>query len=171
MSRQEVWGPTTYLVKAKALFVSNFFVWWMIHRWRSCDLMHPLTMWPLVLLYVPCVIIIILSPFINQHLCTTLCLRNQLLVTASVRFVLYWRHFQGDFLPVISSQHIQVIVSACWPFFIRPQFFKPNCTPLNIIKAPSSRHTLYRRSFIDIRSCTAVFKELRSDNKMVSKCL
>lgn len=171
MSRQEVWGPTTNPAKAKALFVSNFFLWWMIHRWRSCDLMHPLTMLPLVLC-VPCIIIIIiiLSPFINQHLCSTICVRNHLLVTASMLLVLYWHHFQGD-LPVISSQHIRVIISACRPFVIRPQFFKPSNTSLNIIKAPSSRHTLYRRSFIDIWSCAAVFKKLRSDNKMVSRCL
>jgi hypothetical protein len=152
------------------------FLWWMIHRLRSCDLTHRLMMWPLVLmLYVPCIIIIIillllLLPFINQHLCTTLCLRNHLLVTTSMRFVLYWHHFQGD-LPVNSSQHIQVIINACWPFIIRPQFFKHSWTALNIIEAPSSRHILYRRSFIDIQSCAAVFKKLRSDNKMVSMCL
>jgi hypothetical protein len=46
-------------------------------------------------------------------------------------------------------------------------FFKHNCTALNIIKAPPSRHTLYRRSFVDIQSCVAVFEKLRSDNKMV----
>ena len=143
----------------------------MIHRLRSCDLTHRPMMWPLVLmLYVPCIIIIILLllllllllPCINQHLCTTLCLRNHLLVTTSMRFVLYRHHFQGD-LPVNSSQHIQVIINACWPCVIRPQFFKHSWTALNIIEAPSIRHILYRRSFIDIQSCAAVFKKLRSD--------
>jgi hypothetical protein len=169
MSRQEVRGPHHLPVKAKALLLSNdVFLWWMIHRWRLCDPMHPLVMWPLVL-YVPC--IVILLPFINQHLCTTVCLRNHLLVTTSMRFVLYWHHFQGDFLPVNSSQHIQVIINTCWPLVIRPQFFKHSWTVLNIIKAPSSRHTLYGRSFIDIQSCAAVFEKLRFDNIMVSKCL
>jgi hypothetical protein len=73
-----------------------------------------------------------LLPFINQHLCTTLCLRNHLLVTTSILSLLYWRHFQGDLLPVFSSQHIQVIINACWPLSDR-SFLSTVGSALNII--------------------------------------
>ena len=104
-------------------------------------------------------------PFINQYLCTILCMLNHTLVTGPVCFVLYWHHLQRALSKSKSFASRQVIISTFWPFVMRSQFFKTRCTNLNIIKAPSSRHTHYWRSFIDTRSCANVFKKLRYDNK------
>jgi len=43
-------------------------------------------------LYVPC--IMFTSLFINQHLCTTICILNHKLVTAPTRYCVYWHHCQ-----------------------------------------------------------------------------
>jgi hypothetical protein len=43
--------------------------------------------------YVQCITFIL--PYINQHLCTTLCIINHVLVTNLTRFGVYWHHLQG----------------------------------------------------------------------------
>ena len=89
---------TTYPVKAKALCLSNE-VFFMVND-TQMEIMRPyapsdvVTFCINLVLYVPC-IIFVLSLFINQHLCTLLCILNHTLVTHPARFFQCWHRLQG----------------------------------------------------------------------------
>jgi hypothetical protein len=72
-----------------------------------------------------------LSPLINQHSYTTLCMPNHI----SVRFGVYRHDPQGARSNCKFFTTHQMIKSTCWPLFIWLQLFKHRCTTLTIFKS------------------------------------